>query len=65
MTYVPVLAVLLLLYVVGAATRQITTVMMAALIAVVIMPDPIIVANVALLHSVYFLVTKVLKGVSL
>lgn len=65
MSYVTVLAAILLLYVVGAATRQTTTLFTAALIAAVLLPDPVLTVNVALLHVVYFAVGKALKGISL
>jgi hypothetical protein len=65
MTYAAVLASILLLYVVGSATRQMTTLFTAALIAAVIIPDVTLIVQVALLHVVYFSLTKWLKGVNI
>jgi hypothetical protein len=65
MTYAAVLSSILLLYIVGSATRQMTTLLTAALIAAVIIPDVTLVVQVALLHVVFFSLTKWLKGVSI
>ena len=58
MDYVQVLAALLAVYLVGAFTRQMTTVLTMALIAAVLMPSPGLVVQTALLHVVFFAISK-------